>query len=399
MSANLTFSDVDSEIQSRMRGSEPSSSLRLQEINTAMQDLYAEFDIDSSKREVSLNVIADGNSISLASLVDDFKHPSDLRYLDQSLQTQEFAFINDDTFVTHRGSNRNIDEYTTSYRDGALSMKVLTQKELIQTTVNGMTSLTDDGTWAVSATSDAVNLEANTVGALGQGSDLMFDVDVSNSVNNYAKIENSTLTAKDLSDYVNEGVFRFWIYIPSKTNFTSVQLIWGSSNAVYFSATATTQSDGSALIDGWNFISINWADATETGTVDTENIDYLGVQLNYAAAYTDQSNVKVEALELYLPVPMRLVYYTYYTASSTAGVLQENLTTTTTDELLVPKRFKTLVALGAMKYLIGMSFGDDGEIQLRRVEKEYEVEALKLGLDIGNRVKTPVRKVKIRKPW
>lgn len=396
MSQFLTYSEVDTAIQYRMAGQAPSETKRLEAVNTVLQDLYAEYDIESGRRESIFYVVPDGRPYDLTTNIADFKKAADLRYLAENKHDEEFTLREDDEFMVNIGRGVSINEYAINYKNGKLFLKVNTDEGVEAERLHSMASLTENGTWAADTSgSDAADLTTTDVVTLEQSECLQFNVDVSQSVNNYALIENSTLTAVDLSDYVNLGRAKFWIYIPSITNFTSVELRWGSSSTNYWSRAVTTQADGSSLIVGWNFIEIDWNGATETGTVVNTSIDYVAVKLNYAASYTDQNNFRIEEINFYLPIPMKLVYYTYYVAHN-SYTMQEDATATSGDQLLIPRRFKSLIVSKALMILMPEALGDDAEIPLRRVYAEYKDGKKSLGLDIGTKPRTPVKKFKLR---
>ena len=400
MSTFLTVSEVDTAIQQRMAQQAPDSTQRLAAINNAMQDIYAKFDIDSGKRDLVTDIVFDGQPIQISGLVSDYKRAADLRYLSPNRQTEEFSYIDDDIFTTHIGEGRKLNEYSVAYSDGKLYMKANTADSQSFIQLHGMGDTAVDGTWATDAVAgDATNVANESVITLTQGTNISFDVDVSQTVNNLAIIENSTVTQFDISKYKGIGKIRFWVKIPSVTDFTSVEIRWGSSSSAYWSVAATTQADGSALAAGWNFINLNWSDATETGTVDETLIDYEAVVMNYAAGYTDQTGFKVEALKMYLPEPVKMVYWTYYVSTTSANAFQEEGTATTGDLLLIPKRFKSLVTFGALQYLYPIALGDDSQVPLQRVDRDYNKAMKELDLDIAERPKTPGRKLKIRKMW
>lgn len=399
MSAFLTYSELDTDIQKRMSNSAPDSTRRLGAINNSLQELYAEFDIDSGKREKILYIVPDGQALNITDAVPDFKKADDLRYLSPEKHTEQFSQITDDIFSMHIGEGRRINEYAIDYNNGKLFCKVNTASGVTSKQLHNMGSLTDNGTWTVDASSDAVNLTTDEVIILTQGVNIKFDIDVSNSVNNYAMIEVPDMTAVDLTDYVGLGRFRFWMYIPSVTELSSIELRWGSSSSDYYSKTATVQADGSPLAQGWNFIEIDANGATITGTLIDTAIDYLAVKVNYTASYTDQTGFRIENLTIYLPQAMKLAYFTYYLSQTSAGVFQEEMTAATGDQLLLPRRFKTLISLMSVYYLKPMSEGTDALVWFSGINKQIQAERVKLGLDIGNKPKQPGRKLKIRPMW
>jgi len=187
------------------------------------------------------------------------------------------------------------------------------------TTVSTTNSLTDNGTW--SATGNAINLIADTVNKVSGGGSLKFDISASGTT---AGIENSTLTAVDLSTYLYAGSLFAYVYIPSTTIITSVTLRWGSSSANYFSSTATTTQENTAFIVGWNLIRFDYATASETGTVINTAIDYLRVTFNYNGTAT--TSCRVDNIVARLPSPYTITYYSKYLFKNTAGTWIESPT-------------------------------------------------------------------------
>lgn len=400
----LTFNEIDTSIQNKMANQSPSQSVRLEAINETIQDAYSDYDIDTGKRSAFLYVVPDGNPIDISAVIsdNDLKHISDVRFLATSKQTEEFAFIDDDLFTVHIGQGKKINEYALPYNNGKQYLRLNAKSGAQSIQVHDMASVSGtNGTWSADTTdSDAANLTTTEVVTLNQSEALEFDIDVSQSANNYALISNSALTAIDLSDYVNLGQAKFWVYLPT-ASFTSITLRWGSSDSAYWEASATAQADGSAFQVGWNFIQIDWEDATQTGTVDNENIDYAALKLSYASGLTDQSNVRVEAITFYLPIPVKVTYFTTFGSRNSSGTFQEDLTTANSgsDEVLLPRRFKTFIVASCLVKLFPIAVSDDAEVQVRRWERVRDREIIRLGLDIGNKPKTAGKKMKIRPMW
>ena len=118
---------------------------------------------------------------------------------------------------------------------------------------------------------------------------MSFDVDVSNSANDYATVSNSSLTAVDLSSKEDTGSVEFWIYLPSNNAITSLDVQWGSSAANYWYDSVSSNYDGHSLETGWNYISVDWSTASENGSPDASAVDFLLVRVNYSATMTDNT--------------------------------------------------------------------------------------------------------------
>lgn len=399
MSNFLTFSELDTDIQQRMQNSAPDQTKRLAALNNAGQNIAAEFDVESSKREVVFYAVPDGTAIKLSSLVSDFKNVDNLKYLGGGTGL-EYRRIDGADFSVHKSQGVLYDEFTISYNNGEQFIKINSVDGFSSALLHDATSLTENGTWAVdSVNSDATNISLNSVNIIDSSAAIQFDIDVSQSANNYALVSIPDAEAVDLTDYLGLGKSRFWIHLPSVSEFTSITYRWGTDSSNYYYKTVTTQYDGSSFIAGPNYVEFDWATATTVGTPTITNIIYHAIQLSYTASFTDQTAVRFEGIVMYLPIPYKMVYYTSYLSKTAAGVFQELLTTNSTDELLIPKRFKNLVVLEALKTLWPMSMGQDARPYLDLVYADFSREKGKLtDAGIGERPKKNTPKIRIHNP-
>lgn len=182
--------------------------------------------------------------------------------------------------------------------------------------VNQADDISDNGTWAVGGT--ASNLAVNNTNfAQGAGS-LQFDVTVGAGY-----VENSTMTAVNLSAYLNQSSFFVWVYVPTGTQLTSVNLRIGSSSADYYTATVTLNQQGVAFVNGWNLCQFNWASMTTTGTPDSSALDYVRVTTTMTGTNTA---VKVNGINSILGTILNYSYYSKYLFRNvTTGAFQETV--------------------------------------------------------------------------
>lgn len=231
MSKLLTRSEVDTAIQRRMANEAPDENVRLEAIDTAMQELYAEFDIETGRRKMTITLTPDGTEFDLEDEVEDFKSALSLKYSDTGKTVVKFDQVDVDVLDAHVSQSRGINEFAIYYDNGDLKLKV--------------------------------------------------------------------------------------------------------NNA----------------------------------SGETASQDFV------------------------------LAYNTYYNSRSSAGVVQESPTTAEGDELLMPRRFKSLVVIKAMLYCMPIALGVDSEIAMRRLEKEYNIEKLKLDVDIAKKPRTKSRQLNLRQMW
>jgi len=187
--------------------------------------------------------------------------------------------------------------------------------------ISSFDSLTaDGGTWeADTSTSDATSLALDTIEYKEGSASFKFNVDVSQSGNNRATIQNTTLTSRDFSDYEDLAAWFFWVYIPDETYFSSVTLFWGSDTSNYWSATATTDYNNNAWVEGWNRVKVVWSAATATGTPDSSAVDYIRVDYNYTGSQTDDNNFRLDDLKLIIPEQLTFYYTTWNVGANSSG--------------------------------------------------------------------------------
>jgi hypothetical protein len=182
---------------------------------------------------------------------------------------------------------------------------------------NQVSAITGSGTWAVGGGASA--LAADNQNYVYGGGSLSFTLP-----SGAGYLENSTMTSTDLTTYLNQGTFFLWVYMPTGSSFTSVNLKWGSSSSAYYGVTSTTTQQGTAFQNGWNLLSFPWAGNTTVGSPTVTAINYLKVTFNTTAVQTGAHlNYITVALGNYLE-------YEYYSKflfrDSTTGAFQETVT-------------------------------------------------------------------------
>ncbi len=130
-------------------------------------------------------------------------------------------------------------------------------------------------------------------------------------------------TPLDLTDYEGIGVVFLAIETPDVTDLTSVGIRLGSSSANYFSVTETEGFLGAWQVDQWTLLALDLSGATETGTVDIENVDYLQVRIAHTASIT---NFRLGGCWVSLPSLNEIIFQTAALfKNSTTGVLSQTI--------------------------------------------------------------------------
>ncbi len=183
--------------------------------------------------------------------------------------------------------------------------------------MNLISSISSNGTWATGAS--ASNLTVDNQNYVYGGGSLKFDLP-----SGAGYIENTTQTAVDLSNNVNQGTLFLWVYTPTGSDFTNVKLRWGSSSTAHYEVTATQTQQGTDFADGWNLLAFPWLGATVTGSPDPSAIDYVRVTMTTTAA---QTGAHLNYLTLGMGVFLEYEYYSKYLfRDAITGSFQEKVT-------------------------------------------------------------------------
>lgn len=175
-----------------------------------------------------------------------------------------------------------------------------------------------------------------------------------------------TLTnALDLTAYEGVGVVFLAIYTPSATSFTSAVVRLGSSATDYFTTSTETEGFlGAWTANDWTLIALDLAGATETGTVDIENVDYVQVRLAHSATIV---NFRVGYLWTSLPMPNEILFQSSAIFRTSAGVQTQNITGDGDTVILNDAAYTLLEYEAALN--IAMQQGGDlssGQVQMFR---------------------------------
>lgn len=217
----------------------------------------------------------------------------------------------------YNGQNQFNINFNTSVKTIRIDAPFLTPPTL----VNQAESITGNGTWAVDGVG-ATSLTVDNVNFVSGAGSLKFNL-AAGQVTGY--IQNSTFSAVDLSTLVNQGTLFVYVYLPTASSVTSVNLRWGSSSSNYYSQSATTNQQGNAFVNGWNLLAFAWNGSTTTGTPVSTAINYLRVTYTYDG--TLQTGVHLNNVTASLGSILELVYYSKFLfRDGSSGAYQETVT-------------------------------------------------------------------------
>jgi hypothetical protein len=304
--------------------------------------------------------------------ISDFKSPFQIR--DPNNPYDRVDFQDEKILSEFIAESRILNTATIERRDTDPILRLIWRNGNTRQIVHSMDSLTSNGTWASdTAASDATTLAQDAVRYKTGSASLKFNIDVSQSANNYAAIVNSTLTAVDLTDYENVAHFRAWLDLQQMTTanlalISSVELRWGSNASNYWYSQKSTTVNAGSFKAQWNRIDWDWETASKFGTPNVTAITYLALIINYGAGMTDTSNVRWDELVCFLPRELEFVYYSTCLVQTAAGVWQEEFTSddisVATERLLLPTRHRKAFVDIASEYLIKQMKDEDSQAYL-----------------------------------
>lgn len=179
------------------------------------------------------------------------------------------------------------------------------------------------GTW--SAYGDTESLAADTDDYIKGNGSLKFDI--SSAGGTTAGIQNAGLNSFDMTDYFGgTSAFFVWKKIASTTNLTNFIIEFGTDTSNYYKKTITTQSDGTAFVNGWNLLRFDVESLTTTGTPTDTDIKSIRLYMTKDTAKVSESDYKFDNLALKRGITSYLKYYSKYGWQNSSGTYIENST-------------------------------------------------------------------------
>ncbi len=211
----------------------------------------------------------------------------------------------------------NANMFTLNFNTGLKTIRINAPFLPAPVVQNLASSITNNGTWATGG--GASNITVNYQNYVTAAGALNF-----NLPSGAGYVENSTMTGTNLSQYLNQGSFFLWVYMPTASEFTSINLKWGSDASDYYSSTQTLTQQATAFQNGWNLLQFPWLGASVTGTPDVTAIDYLKVTYNTTAV---QTAAGLNYITIALGNVLEYEYYSKYLfRDAITGAFQETVT-------------------------------------------------------------------------
>ena len=187
--------------------------------------------------------------------------------------------------------------FNIRYKNGVKFLEINASAAPSKTALDEITATTG---W--SAGSGTTNLTLDGLNFISGNASLRFDITSSESL-----LENSTITATDLSDNEDQNKVFVWYYFPDASKITSVTIRLGSSSSAYVSKTVTTTHNSTSFADGWNLLRFDLDGGTETGTVSWSGITYFQSRITHDN--TGDTDLRIDSIAFGLGELFEVTYY------------------------------------------------------------------------------------------
>lgn len=279
---------------------------RINSISEATSWIQEELGNDHQKKVHTLSYSNIKHQYRLDDNIADVVNAADIR-LDVEESAGNFVFKSGSDVLQDIGQGNGENSYGIERYDGKSYLVINYPASVPSETIQNLDS-TDD--WEVD--DDATNLRTDSKEVKSSGNSLMFDIDVSLSVQDKATIKSTaSLSPADLTPYEDLGTFFLWVYIPDATDITSVDLVFGTDSSNYWLDSATETTNGEAFSDRWNLVQFEWKDATAVGSPDPENVSYYEMSINYNNTQVDDTGFRFDGLQITLTKKMYFHYTSY----------------------------------------------------------------------------------------
>lgn len=289
-------------------------------LNRAARQLLLDVDPIETERKVL-------TTTPIYNQVWDYACPSDLkgnRIIDVSPQYyRTFADLISQTYQQNMDMDKNQmgtpSEFTIQWNNAVKTIRINDK-----TLPTGTVLDTCDQTTGWTSGGSASNIRIDNVNYASGSASVKFDIAAgSNPTTGY--LYNVEASALDLSGQINQSSLFFYVYFPSVTGITSVELRWGSDASNYYSRVLTTTNEGNAFQVGWNLLRADWLGCTVVGSPVVTSIQYV-----YVGVTTDGTaftGINIDNIVSTMGLFRTVKYYSKYLfRDATSGAFQETVT-------------------------------------------------------------------------
>ena len=261
-------------------------------------------------------------------------------------------------FDRYKQYNQRQTVTTFEYQNGTPIIRINTPLPNQNATIDPMTSVSN---WVAAGTASGLTQDMSVY--YQQPASLRYSVTVG------AGTLTETLSSSvDLSSYEGVGVAFLASYIQSgSANLTSITLKLGSSSGNYSSVTATTPFIGSFTDNLWQLVAFDFSTATNTGTPDWSNIEYIQVTDNATGTIT---NIRVGDLFISQPTPSQILYQTAAIFLPTGSSTPLTTITASTDTIILNDPAYNIYLYEGALHILENTSGGEGDAMTERINRK-----------------------------
>jgi len=308
--ANPTYkqSDLSAAIWDSKIEQNASSQLDLQGImNYAVREVIKDLDLRSTKRLAAVIDIFD--DIYDVSCPSDMKSQKFIDLIPQVNRASNFETIL--TTAEEFDRRKSFDKSLIAFNDhdGLRKLRVAVIVNSQKTIISSLDTLTSGGgTWT--ALGDATNVRVDNQNYVEGSGSLLWDIGA--GATGTAGIQNTALTASDITNYLLQGSVFAYVYVQTATHLSSFTLKIGSDSSNYYSMSVTQTNEGNSFSTGWNLLRFDLSGATKTGTPVATSTTYASLATISSPAITSSVNWRFDALIIENGVLNNVLYYSKY---------------------------------------------------------------------------------------
>lgn len=236
---------------------------------------------------------------------------------------------------------KEIDTASVEVIDGVKTIRLSKELEA-RTVLSQMDSLTVGGT--ITGDADIANLTTNTLEYVSGNASIQFDLVGGGT----AAITIALDSTVDLSDMEDLGALFGWVKLPDASDFTSVTYRWGNDASNYWESVETAAHDRAFEDNAWQLVRADWNAATETGTPDSETVDWIQIEFAYTGA---QTNVYLDCVTASKGEAWEMLYYSRSLFTDTTGATYKDIPTADSDIIRLDNEGENILLYEFMRIL------------------------------------------------
>lgn len=213
-----------------------------------------------------------------------------------------------------------MDQFTINFNASVKTIRINSPTLPQGVLVNNADGVSSNGAWSVGG--GAASITTDNINYASGGGSLKFNL-TAGQASGY--VENSTMSQVDLTQYLNQGTFFAYVYLPTASSVSAVSLRWGSSSTAYYEVSTSITQSGTVFQDGWNLLAFSWLGATVVGSPSVSAIDYLRATYTYNS--TLQTGVHLNGIFCRLGTILEMEYYSkFFFRDAITNAFQETVT-------------------------------------------------------------------------